>query len=304
MNVVLPTPDRFDFRRTALSHGWCTLPPFRIAADALRVDTVVAVDDDHAVPIVLEPVAGGVSLRSPGRQPAAVRRRLVAAARAVLGLDVDLRPFWDVVSGDPRHAWMARAGVGRILRAPDAWEDLVKLVLTTNCSWALTTRMTAALVETWGPTGPGGARAFPRPAALADAGERALRERGRTGYRAPYLVDLARRVVDGEVDPEAWVLDERPAAELRREMLELPGVGPYVAENLLKFLGRPAGLALDSWMRAKYARLHHGGRRVTDRTIARRHARLGDWAGLALWFELTRDWCEDGSPSESWDRLT
>ena len=63
--------------------------------------------------------------------------------------------------------------------------------------------------------------------------------------------------------------------------MALPGVGPYVAENLLKFLGRPRGLALDSWMRAKYARLHHGGRRVSDRTIARRYARLGEWAGVA-----------------------
>jgi hypothetical protein len=28
---------------------------------------------------------------------------------------------------------------------------------------------------------------------------------------------------------------------------------------------------------------------VTDRTIARRYARLGRWAALAVWLELTRD---------------
>jgi 3-methyladenine DNA glycosylase/8-oxoguanine DNA glycosylase len=83
----------------------------------------------------------------------------------------------------------------------------------------------------------------------------------------------------------------------------LPGVGPYVAENLLKFLGRPVGLALDSWMRAKYSRIHHGGRPVTDRTIARRHAKLGDWAGLALWLELTGDWWMDGDPTDAWAAL-
>ena len=80
------------------------------------------------------------------------------------------------------------------------------------------------------------------------------------------------------------------APVLRKEILRLPGVGPYVAENLLKFLGKPDGLALDSALRAGYSERYHGGRRVTDRTIARRVSGLGRWAGLALWFDLWRDW--------------
>ena len=114
---------------------------------------------------------------------------------------------------------------------------------------------------------------------------------------------LMRLVADGEVDPEAWGHDDRPAGELRREMLELPGVGPYVAENLLKLLGRPDGLALDSWMRAKYARLYHEGRKVRDRTIARRYRAFGPWAGLAVWCDLTRDWFEGDEPSRAWATL-
>jgi N-glycosylase/DNA lyase len=207
------------------------------------------------------------------------------------------------VRDDPDHAWIARERVGRLLRAPSMWEDLVKLVLTTNCSWSLTTRMTSNLVERWGACAPGGRRAFPDAATVASIGEAELREVARTGYRAPYLVALARAVAEETVDLEAFERDERPPADLRRDLLRLPGVGPYVAENLLKFQARPAGLALDAWMRAKYARLHHGGRPVRDRTIARRHARLGPWAGLALWFELTRDWHVDGVPGEAWDEL-
>ena len=107
----------------------------------------------------------------------------------------------------------------------------------------------------------------------------------------------------GQVDPEGWNSEAARTPDLRRKMLDLPGVGPYVAENLLKFLGRPDGLALDSWMRAKYARLHHGGRRITDRTIVRRYRRLGAWAGLAAWCELTADWLRDGRPSQAWEDL-
>ena len=62
-------------------------------------------------------------------------------------------------------------------------------------------------------------------------------------------------------------------------------------------MGRPCGLGLDSWLRAKYGRVYHGGRRVSDRTIARRYARHGPWAGLTLWCDLTRDWFQSDSPT-------
>ena len=48
--------------------------------------------------------------------------------------------------------------------------------------------------------------------------------------------------------------------------------------------------------RAKYSRVYHGGRRVADRTIARRYARLGRWGSLALWCDMTRDWFEADRP--------
>jgi 3-methyladenine DNA glycosylase/8-oxoguanine DNA glycosylase len=81
---------------------------------------------------------------------------------------------------------------------------------------------------------------------------------------------------------------------LRKEIVKLPGVGPYVAENLLKFLGKPDGLALDSAIRAKYFEMYHGGRKIKDSSIARRVAPMGRWAGLALWFDLWRAWTDDG----------
>lgn len=294
MRAFLDTPERFDLRRTLASHGWGWLAPFRMADDFGWIDTVVAPGEGPARTVRIEAAEGGIVVSSPGRVDRAVRRELLATARRVLNLDLDLTPFWRAVEGDARTAWMAEVGAGRLLRAPTAWEDLVKLVLTTNCGWSSTTAMVERLVDRWGRPAPDGRKAFPSAAAVLEAGERRLRRDVRAGYRAPHLVALARAVAGGDVDPESWDRDPRPAVELRREFLALPGVGPYVAENLLKLLGRPCGLALDSWMRARYAHLHHGGRPVRDRTIARRVARLGDWGGLALWFELTADWLPDG----------
>jgi N-glycosylase/DNA lyase len=269
MRVRLDTPSDFSFRRTVDSHGWSALAPFTTADDASWIATVVALPGGGARSIVLREDKG-VVLESPGTVDATTRRALTAAARRILALDVDISAFHDVVRLDPRYRWIAETRSGRLLRGPSAFEDLVKLVLTTNCSWAFTKQMTSALVARYGEKAQDGTRSFPTAARLARVPEREYRVSVRAGYRSPYLVQLARSVAAGEADPASWDADPRDADVLHKEIVKLPGVGPYVAENVLKFLGKPHGLALDSAIRAKYSELYHGGRKIKDTTIARR----------------------------------
>lgn len=269
-----------------LSHGWYVLPPFR--GDGDRLEATVATTSG-AYTIALEPAPSAVSMTVGGRPSPSTLRELERSARRILALDLDLAPFHDAVRADPRFAWIAESGTGRLLRGATVFEDVVKLVMTTNCSWSFTCKMVAATVERYGDLASDGSRAFPTPARLAEVPESVWRGEVRAGYRAPSLHRLATMVAGGEVDPEPWPVDPRPVADLRREILSLPGAGPYVAENLLKFWGRPDGLALDSWMRTEYARRFHGGRRVKDRTIERSVAKLKSWGGLALWFHLIQD---------------
>jgi N-glycosylase/DNA lyase len=299
LRVLLKVPTGFRFDRTVYGHGWATLPPFRFDAGGRWLETVVALPRGGATRLRLSAAPGGVRVECSGRGTAFLRD----AARRVLNLDADLSDFYKAARAREGFSWIAETGAGRLLRCPTSFEDLAKLILTTNCTWAFTTRMVRTLVESYGEPAEDGSRSFPTPRAIARAGERALREEVRAGYRAASLARLAELVNGGEVDPEAWERDGREAEELRREMLRLPGVGPYVAENMLRFLGRPHGLGLDTWLRAKYYRMHHGGRHVTDRTIARRYACFGRWAGLALWCEMTRDWFDGDGPASSWDSL-
>jgi N-glycosylase/DNA lyase len=155
--------------------------------------------------------------------------------------------------------------------------------------------MVAGLVENLGREAKDGQRTFPTPEAMALMPLKFYVNEVRAGYRAAYLKELADRVAAGELKAEEWLTSELPTPELIKAMKQVKGVGDYAAENLLKLVGRYDGLALDSWTRAKFARLHNGGRKTADKKIARYYARFNSWRGLALWCDLTRDWMTDGN---------
>ncbi len=125
---------------------------------------------------------------------------------------------------------------------------------------------------------------------MAGKPERFYREVIRAGYRAPFLLALARGAADGALDLEALRSSAEETDALARRIRALKGFGPYATEHLLRLLGRHDHLALDSWNRARLARLRGKRRPPGDRTLRRWYARYGEWAGLAMWLEVTGDW--------------
>jgi len=282
-----------DLRRTLASHGVASLPPQRLDEEAWTLEATLPVGGGRARTVrVSAGKRGHVAVELLGGAAGARdRERLLGTVGHMLRLDDDLSPFYAVAAGDDDLAWAA-AGAGRMLRSPTVFEDVVKTVCTTNCSWALTTKMTTALVEHLGDPAPDGRRAFPSAEAMAAADEPFYREVARSGYRAPYLRALAGSVASGEVDLEALTDPELPDDEVAARLLALPGIGPYGAAHvMLTSLGRYSRLVLDSWTRPTYAKL--AGRKAKDSTIERRFRRYGEWAGLAFWLYLTRDWVKE-----------
>ncbi|HKY06109.1 MAG TPA: Fe-S cluster assembly protein HesB, partial [Blastocatellia bacterium] len=168
----------------------------------------------------------------------------------------------------------------------------VKTICTTNCSWALTEKMVNGLVTSLGVLSSDGRRDFPTPEAMAREPESFYRDTVRAGYRSPYFKELAERVASREIDVESWLSTDKPTPELKREMKRVKGVGDYAAENLLKLVGRYEGLALDSWLRARFALTRNSGRAASDSKIERYYSRFGRYRGLAIWCDMTRDWLE------------
>ncbi|MHB8730339.1 MAG: DNA-3-methyladenine glycosylase family protein [bacterium] len=288
-----------------MSHGLTELPPMRLDAAARVLEITVPINGGR--PRLLQ-IAGGrpgfglVRILGPAPGPKVVERA-VAAVRHVLRLDEPLAEFYALAAEDADLAW-ACAGAGRLIRGPTVFEDVVKTICTTNCSWALTRRMITEFVEHLGERAPGApargwiGRAFPTPEAMAGARPSFYRKVVRAGYRGPYLLALARSVARGEVDLES--LGRRPGTpgalsddEMAERLLDLPGIGPYAASHIMMLLGRYSRLVFDSWTRPAFARLSGRRRQVTDRTIERRFRLYGRYAGLAFWLYLTRGWIED-----------
>jgi 3-methyladenine DNA glycosylase/8-oxoguanine DNA glycosylase len=271
-----------DLRRTLASHGVADLPPNEIDADAAALTTTLALPHGAATVQVGDGSAGGARVTGRGPRPGVLH-----AVRYVLRLDDDLSAFYAVACKDPELAWAA-AGAGRMMRSLTVFEDVVKTICTTNCAWSATVRMTTALVDHLGEQAPDGRHAFPTPAAMADADEDFYRDVVRAGYRGAYLRSLAATIADGILDLEALNDPALTDDEVAERLIALPGCGPYATAHLMMLLGRYSRLILDSWTRPTYARLN--GRKAADRTIQRRFRRYRDYAGLAFWLYLTRDW--------------
>jgi N-glycosylase/DNA lyase len=220
------------------------------------------------------------------------------AARRLLRLDDDLSLFYELVGEDDALAWAA-AGAGRLIRSMSVFEEVVKTLCTTNCSWAATTRMLQTLVSNLGepvgstpPAAP--THAFPTPAAMAAAGETFYANEMRAGYRSRYLLAIAEAAAADKLALEdlAAPAVELPDAEVEERLLALPGVGPYASAHIMLQLGRYSSIVLDSWTRPAFGRLT-GRRSVSDVAIRRRFRQFGDFAGLAFWVFVTQEWVED-----------
>ncbi len=167
----------------------------------------------------------------------------------------------------------------RVLKQ-STWDALVQFILTANNNVARIRKLTMALSEALGEAGEvAGERVYgiPSPAALARTSEAELRGLG-VGYRAPYLIESSRMVLNGFPLDQ---LEKMPYEKAHEELLRLPGVGDKVADCVLLFgCRRMEAFPVDVWVE----RLLGAWFGIHDRNrlkLARRAQELlGDNAGL------------------------
>ncbi|MDQ4120759.1 MAG: hypothetical protein M3209_04860 [Acidobacteriota bacterium] len=280
----------FNFRRTVYSHGWYDLPPFELDKENWILTRVFDIENAAPVTASIREEDNGLEIEIFGEAGEKTTEKVIKDFRHCLRLDEDFSQFYRLTDKDKHFRWISETASGRLLRSPSVFEDLVKTICTTNCSWALTKKMVVNLVEKLGAPTADGRKSFPTPEKMAAMPIEFYRDEIRAGYRAPYFPELANRILSGELDVESWLRSDLPTKDLKKQIKSVKGCGDYAAENLLKLLGRYDGLALDSYLRMRFAKVHNREQAAADKQIHDHYAAFGEWRGLALWLDMTKEW--------------
>jgi 3-methyladenine DNA glycosylase/8-oxoguanine DNA glycosylase len=222
----------------------------------------------------------------------------------MFGLDMDFSAFYAASRLEPKLARAKKQALGRVLRSPTLFEDVIKTILTTNTLWAATKNMSRKLVDEFGKSlssagqvAPNDGeentetKAFPTPESIAASNPNFIKEKIRVGYRAPAIFDLAERVASGKYDLESLKTSSLPTLQLRKELMNIKGVGPYAAANLLMILGRHDFIPIDSYALKMVSHEWYKDKPITAKEVEKRFEKWGEYKGLAFWFW---DWKYNG----------
>lgn len=285
MKIALTASSPFSLTAVVNSHGWVVLPPFR-RRDGGGFSYVTRLHSGRPLALDVHEADEGLSVVVGDDLHEPQQEQIKEQVAWMVGLDQDLSSFYALVRDQAKLAHVAEESRGRILRSPTLFEDVTKTILTTNTSWAGTIRMAESLVSQFGTPLPGAdeRHAFPTPEQVAAADETTLRRETGLGYRAPYVLELARSVAGGALDLEALKTTDMPTDELRKQLLAIKGVGNYAAANLLLLLGRYDYIPIDSWALRMVSDEWHDGERIGPAEVEERFEQWGEWKGLAYWF--------------------
>ena len=204
----------------------------------------------------------------------------------VLGLRDDLPSFYRTFADDPvlSSTFLRLRGL-RLMRATNLFESLIFSVLSQNSSAKKMNRTARLLMQHYGSKVkfPDGSTYFLFPSAemLASCKARELRAKTSIGYRARPVIEVSKLISEETIHLEQ--LAKCPYDEAMRVLLELPGVGPKVADCFLLYgLGRLEAAPVDVWIHRIVSELYFKGRKISRLMTGRfLRERFGNWAGYA-----------------------
>ena len=168
-----------------------------------------------------------------------------------LGLDRDYDAInADILSRSDNPALKNAVEFGRGIRilSQDPWESVCSFIISQNNNIPRIKKIVASLSEKYGRKIGENDHAFPTPEAVNDAGEEGMFAL-KTGFRAKYLADAARRVCDGRLDLEE-IAELESTVGADKKLCEVKGIGPKVASCALLFgFERYDAFPIDVWMK-------------------------------------------------------
>lgn len=226
---------------------------------------------------------------------------VIVNVKDIFDLNFDLNLFYEFLMDDPLLAPTIDFCRGlRLFKAHDPFECIISSISSANCSIIRWTRSIQDMKCKWGQSfhfSSGNFYTFPAPEILAHVPEHDLEEMQRqeeelpkdflfqnnlqacgVGYRAKYIIRTARAVQD-------WLnLDE--LARMRYDdafhtILDLPGVGPKVADCILLYgFGMGEAFPVDVWIKRIMEHLYFPGEELKPHEVREfGRERYGKYAG-------------------------
>ncbi len=170
-----------------------------------------------------------------------------AVWRDYFDLDRDYGAVKEAVSGNEVIKTAVDFAGGIHILRQDPWETVCSFIISSNNNIPRIKGIITRLCETYGEPISGGGYAFPTPQALCSLTVEDLAPL-RSGFRAKYILDAARKFASGEIDISA--LYTLPIDGARAELMKISGVGPKVADCALLFgWSRVECFPVDVWIR-------------------------------------------------------
>lgn len=285
MKFFLSARRPFNFLSVVNSHGWRQLAPFSYDESSKKLSYVLRLSNGRVIELKMRAGGDGIAVETEKLEKNE-RREAADSVQWMFGLDMDFARFYTTSRAEPKLVRARKLALGRVLRSPTLFEDVIKTILTTNTLWTATRNMTLKLVNELGEalSADENRKSFPTPQAVAASSPEFLKEKIRVGYRAPAIHQLAVRVASGTYDLETLKTSDLPTLELRKELLKINGVGPYAVANLLLILGRSDFIPIDSWALKLVSHEWYRGKPVTPKDVEKRFEKWGEFKGLAFWF--------------------
>ncbi len=165
-------------------------------------------------------------------------------------LDDDLPKFYSSILKDEHIKAAVEGFKGLRLMRQEPWECLISYICATNKNIPTIKDMILNISKKFGKKLLFDGQdfyTFPKPNDLANTSTEELKA-CKLGYRAERVLEASRKVSTREVDLES--LGKLNYEEAKTELMELPGVGPKVADCVLLFsLDKLEAFPIDVWMK-------------------------------------------------------
>ena len=149
MKFTLPARKPFKFYSVVHSHGWLQLAPFSFDDGSNTLSYTLRLSNARVITLHLRDGKDSVIVET-DKLRKSEQNEATDVVNWMFGLDMDFSAFYTASRTDPKLAHVKKQALGRVLRSPTLFEDVIKTILTTNTLWTATINMTRRLVDEFG----------------------------------------------------------------------------------------------------------------------------------------------------------